>query len=306
MSDTLVVYDRSTWQGFLLPTIAPNARRLEARIGEDPPRILRRLGATTPSTFVFHVDLTDSSRCPFGRSRLTNALTLRGWRVLNPAFTDVSKRFVQKVCRRAHLNVTAAGEAGDPNEVVIMKTNRNYGGKPEAALAPSTRARLRIAAEPVRDSPDHGYIVCTRKQVPAAVWKSPAFVVERYVENSRNFFYRAYLLDGHVALSEGEDPALVKTIGRAKRHRLVLFSFSVRRGVMGEVPPDLAGAADAVSRFAAAARMDYGCLDVLWDGAGGFYIVDITTTPHWGREDEWRILSFMSDKWPTTFRAVAP
>jgi hypothetical protein len=296
MREGLVVYDRSTWQGFLLPTIAPSARRLEVRIGEDVPRILRRLGAITPSTFVFHVDLTDSSRCPSGRSHLTKALTVRGWRVLNPAFTDVSKRFVQEVCRRAKLNVTAAAEAGHSNEVVIIKTNRNYGGEPEAALDSSTRARLRIVAEPVRARPDHGYIVCTRKEVPAGVWKSPALVVERYVENSSNFFYRAYLLNGHVALSEGEEAALVKTIGRAKRHRLVCFSFSGRGGVIGEVPPDLAGAADAISRFATEARMDYGCLDVLWDGVHGFYIVDVTTTPHWGREDESRILSFLSSK----------
>ncbi len=293
----IVAYDLSTWRGFLLPLVVPTLKRLRARPTETSAELFQRLRRIPTTTFLFHVDLTDSSRCPPNRRQLCEGLMQRGWRVLNGDVTDISKRFVQAACSRAGLKVTAASAEGDPDELVIVKTNRNYGGKPEASISLAARALLRIRTEPVQGRADHGYVVCARRDVPRPVWRSPSLVVERYVNNRHNLFYRAYLLAGNVALSEAEEAAWVKTIGRAHRHRLAFFSMTPQGDLKDDLDPDLVPAAVAIARFVSTVRLDYGCLDLLRDESGNFYIVDVNPTPHWGREDEWRIPSFLRQRW---------
>src|SRR3954463_9334269 len=106
----VLAYDLSSWTGFMLSAIFPDARRLPAIPGERARDVSARLSreAGRGSIFVFHVNLTDSSQCPVGRQSLRDALRARGWGVVNGAVLDISKRTIQQACSRLGLAVSAA------------------------------------------------------------------------------------------------------------------------------------------------------------------------------------------------------
>jgi len=296
LSLPILAYDLSRWNGFLLPVVVPSTSRMPVITGESKDDILQRIPPNFKGLFAFHVNLTDSSRCPEDRAGLVAALLGRGIRTLNSGIVDISKRFVQAACRRAGLRTTTAPREGDASEILIVKTNRNYGGKPEANLSSDARDTLSISAQITYDRPDHGYLVAQRQDVSSDAWDDPNLVVERYIENKEQLFYRVYLLCNLFAISEGQERASIKTIGRAVRQRLLLFSVDEAGMVDAAVPPDLVPAVNAVLRFANVTGMDFGCLDLMKDDSSRFYVVDMNTTASWGRETEVRVIEHLASR----------
>lgn len=290
----VLAYDLSAWEGFLLPVVVPGTSRMPLAVGESKDAILQRLPEGFSGTFAFHINLTDASRCPQDRAGLVADLLDRGIRTLNANVVDISKRFVQAACLRAGLRTTAASRQGDGSEALIVKTNRNYGGIPEARLTGDALDTLTIAAHVIYKQKDHGYIVAPRRDLPAAAWDDPNLVVERYIENESQLFYRAYVLCNRFAISEGQERAQVKTIGRASRRRLLLFSVDAAGVIDAAVPADLEPAVQAVLSFVNVTGMDFGCLDVMRDDEGGFHIVDMNSTATWGAETEVRIIEHLT------------
>jgi hypothetical protein len=286
----LVAYDLSEWSGYLLPTLLPSCARLTAEASDSWETVRDRLPPDV-GTFVFHIDLTDSSRCPAGRAELVRFLRGRGARILNGGVTDISKRHLQAVCAAHGLPVTRASPSGPADEPLIVKTNRNYGGKPEAELDAALRAAYAVDAREVVHAKDHGYRVLPRAEVEPSVWADEGLIVERFVANPEDLFYRVYFIGRHVAISEGREHGPVKTIGRAERRRLLLFRADESESYAA--PAHLRRLVEVTVRFIRAASMDFGCLDVVRDAGGEFYVIDMNATPHWGAEKETRILDFL-------------
>lgn len=296
LSRPVLAYDLSHWRGFLLPVVVPDTARMNVVVGESKDEILERIPANFTGTFAFHINLTDASRCPQDRARLVVDLHSRGIRTLNAAVVDISKRSVQAACRRAGLRTTTAQCEGDASEVLIVKTNRNYGGVPEARLSSDDLDTLGTPVQAICKQSDHGYLVAPRGDLPAAAWEDENLVVERYIENESQLFYRVYILCDRFALSEGRERARIKTIGRSDRQRLLLFSVDATGHVDAAIPPDLEPAVDAVLRFVSVTGMDFGCIDVLRDDSDHFYIVDMNTTATWGAETEVRIIEHLAPR----------
>jgi hypothetical protein len=296
LSLPILAYDLSRWSRFLLPMVVPGTHRMPVVMGESKDDILQRIPQDFNGLFAFHIDLTDSSRCPDDRAGLIADLLGRGIRTLNGEITNISKRFVQAACRRAGLGTTTADREGDASEILIVKTNRNYGGKPEAKLSSDVRDVLTISAHATYDRPDHGYLVAQRRDVPSGAWDDPTLVVERYIENREQLFYRVYFLCNRFAISEGRERTSIKSIGRSVRHRLLLFSLDEAGIVDAAVPPDLVPAVNAVLRFANVTGMDFGCLDLMRDDTGHFFVVDMNTTASWGNETEFRIIEHLAPR----------
>jgi len=290
----IVAYDLSEWQGYLLPLIAPTLYRIPLTPGERATHILEQIPPEFRGLFAFHIDLTASSCCPEDRPGLVRELNARGIGTINANVVDISKRYVQSVCRRAGLNTTAVSQSGDPRELLIVKTNRNYGGKPEAHSSPAVQEAFAISPQPIHDTPDHGYLVLYRHEVPPEVWHDSEQVVERYIENKDQLFYRAYFVLNRVAISEGHEKALIKTIGRAERRRLILFCTDPTGEVNTDVPADLQPAVDAMLRFTKITAMQFGCLDILRDDQGRYFVIDMNATPHWGAQTAFRIIHHLS------------
>jgi hypothetical protein len=108
------------------------------------------------------------------------ALFARYPRVVNGRVTDVSK---------SRFSVDLLDRYSDWIGPVIVKTEANYGGKPEQMLRSVARQHglpCNIAAGPVAE----GYpVYASLREVPAAAWDTPGLVVERFLPEMEDGLY---------------------------------------------------------------------------------------------------------------------
>jgi len=289
----LGAYELGAWDGYLLPALLPDAIRVRARPGRRPhawelPRGLRQL--------VFHVNLSDARGVPPQRAEWCRALEARGVRVLNGALLDITKRHVQNTCKRLGLGDLRAPAEGDLGELLIVKTNRNYGGRPEARLSPAARTQLGVIDDGHTPIDPRSYRVAPRGEIEAACFRSPGLAVERYLEDGAGTLYRAYLLGSRAVLCEYSDPRPVK-----KMHGATYVAHHLLD--LGDRPRGDARVRSAHSKVAAfchGAGMDFGALDLCPDASGELFLVDANPTPYWGeglRRPSWfdHLLSSLGD-----------
>lgn len=198
---------------------------------------------------------------------------------LNHRVVDISKRAVQAELARLGFAVTEAPRRGDPRELVIVKTNYNAGGKQERKLRRGRRVRLGIAPPSRVITRSRGYRVLPRADVPDAYWGDPALFVERYVSNAAGRYFRAYVLHDRLVVSTIISTRRVKKADPGlPRENHLLVRGNAHDGVAEPLRVLL-------ERFTHALSLDYGTLDVVVDDAGAFHLVDVNTTPYWGRAE---------------------
>jgi hypothetical protein len=151
--------------------------------------------------------------------------------VINGSVTDISKRLISTnlVCR-------GDGYQGQ----VIVKTNRNSGGCPEARLvkkgpllrrcAHSLRKRLPWSCQSRLSVSDY-HIFESVSQVPRVVWHNPDLVVERFLPECHDGFY---CLRTWVFLGDRETNSLSYS-----DQPIVKSSNVLRRETVAEVPDEL-------------------------------------------------------------------
>jgi hypothetical protein len=274
-------YEFGRGEGSLLDGALPAVDWLPAKVGESAGDVLRRLDGGT-QCLVFHLDLTLTGRLPLDRPRLVRALADRGVAVFNAACTDTSKRRVQRLCRGCGLRSVATGPKGDPAELVIVKTDYNFHGEPEAALGDQQRELLGYPPLPadLRGPGRYRYAVVPRAEVPAAVWSAPHLVVERYVDNRRHHFYRVYIAGVVVVVSRVVDRAQLKKMPEGIERQSRYFAVSELRRTAAR--DDFVEAARTAARFTRAAQTDFGALDLVSDDERRLHVVDANLTPWWG------------------------
>ena len=130
------------------------------------------------------------------------------------------------------------------------------------------------------------YFVCRRADVAADIWKDSTLVVERYVRNPLNRFFRVYFAANAIVISEAYSDVYLKRMGaRIRRHNHWLWRQGERiygdPDVETTLPPRLLHAAGV---FASRFHLDYGAIDILESPDAEFHIVDVNKTPHWGDE----------------------
>lgn len=282
MDDRLCIYEWKAWTGFLLPELAPRAARIRATIGDVWDDILAQVD-TDCTLFAFHLNLTRTDRIPAGRARLIAALRQRGVAIVNAGIADISKREVQRACGAAALPCAAAPRAGDPSEWLIVKTDLNDAGGPERRLSPSDRERLDLPPLPPQPpaADDGAYRRLQRRDIDPEVWDSPDLIVERWIANARDIFFRVYVARAHIILCRAEDPACFKKM-RGGIPRTAWFLDTARATIVHGTEPPPTHVIDAVARLRSVLRVDFGAIDVLEDERGRCYIIDVNTTPYWG------------------------
>jgi hypothetical protein len=290
--DRLMVYEYRAWDGYLIQAILPGAHRITATLGESSNNVLSRMPDAC-DVFMFHVDLTLSARVPFGRDALVNELRTRGITVWNAGILDISKRAVQRACVRAGVASVAAPVDGDPDEFVLVKTNYNYHGIPEGEL--TVRQRRMLGYESPHDLPSRAetdYRVVRRREVPAAIWVSPHWTVERYITNSTHRFYRAYLAGHAMVVSRAFDLSTVKKMSTGAG-RENFFLKTAEAGHPPAAPAEIESVAKITTRVARAAQMEYGAFDFVSDDHGRLYLIDINKTPNWEEEGYPDLLAYL-------------
>lgn len=223
----------------------------EVLFGADPARV-------AACDVVFnHVDLT----------RVPPEYHVHGSRVINAGECSIAKRDIND------LGITSAEAWDGP---VIVKTDRNHGGRPEHTMFPTTqwtRWRRRMVRRGwlglrFADMLDpHSYPVFdTARQVPRAVWGNPDLVVERFIPERDGEYYvlrTAYFL--------GDCVTCIRLMSRRSNVRTV--SSEHREQI---APPDDFGS------LRARAGLEYGKLDYfVHDGQS--VLLDATRTPCYSR-----------------------
>jgi hypothetical protein len=210
-----------------------------------------------PDTLVFpHLDVTV---VPRQQAELFD----RSARVINRSVRDISKRIVSR-----HRLTAPNGYAGP----VIVKTNRNFGGEPEARAAARSRGLKGRMISIARRLPwsisglfgPEGYRIYDHPRlVPRAVWHNPLLVVEKFLPEMENALYclRQYVFLGSCEInvrSMGPDP-------------LVKSGNVVRREILDETP-------EAVREYRAQLGFDYGKFDYVMH-EGEPIVFDVNRTP---------------------------
>jgi hypothetical protein len=139
MRKNIYALNFSAWNRFLLPTLIPDCRRYDvSAYTKDIEVIQELLRIPGPGLVVFHVNLTDCWRVLRDRTSLRHLLLDSGWSVINSNLNSISKRTIHRLSTSLGIASTVAQPEGSPDEELIVKTDRNHGGKPEAVLDDTT------------------------------------------------------------------------------------------------------------------------------------------------------------------------
>jgi hypothetical protein len=278
-------------QTYLLHSLFPDALRVEAHIGEPFDSVLTRVpdGA---DHFFFHVDLTESAKMPLGRARLGAALRANGVRPLNDRVTCISKHRLQDACAALGLNTTRTGPHGDPSELVIVKTSRNFGGVRERALSADECRLLGISESGPSSAGSSGYVVVVRRDVRRAVWQSRGLIVERFIENREQAYYRVHVLGGHMVIARIVSPKRIKKMPAGMpRENWFVRSRDLELAAPG--PPVPIRVTRTAAMFCDGFGLDYGSLDIVYDDDERYFIVDVNATPNWRRAPHSGMFQFL-------------
>jgi hypothetical protein len=285
------VYMWPTTKGYYAEKVVPRHLEVRARPSDSAEVACARLPAGI-RRFLFHIDMTNSARFPSDRECLLRQLQARSVRVFNAQVTDISKRTVHALTQRIGLPCALALREGDPDELLIVKTDRNYGGRSERLLSGRDRRLLGLTGgiAMIRDTFD--YKLMPRAEVPKPWWENPHLVLERYVTSRENRLHRVHVVLNHFAFWSGVCDRPIKKI----RDCWDTSEYFLRRGQMDSaLPPALLR---TVYGFAEAFSLDYGALDLVADDAGRYYVIDANSTPWRGTESPERI-AFLQTGWDT-------
>lgn len=274
-----VIYEWPRWQSALALELAPQAVRISARPNDTVDAICRRMSADV-KVFIFHIDATFTAEFPLCRRELIEKLTVRGIHVINGEVTDISKRTIQRLCRKLGMNSVATSGEGDPDELLILKTNHNCGAWVERRSSRKRRRALGMGklSTVIRGHLD--YKVLPRREMDDAWWLDDQLIVEKYVDNRKHRFFRIYILLDRIVISDVVEHTAIRKMANYESRR---NSFLLRDGGGVEVihrasdfAPD---AVTQVLRLADEMSLSYGSLDVMMDDAGECYIIDVNATP---------------------------
>jgi hypothetical protein len=221
----------------------------------------RLLEPTGPDVLVLpHLDVTITPR-------REAELFRRCARVINRSVTDISKRNVSRY------QISSPNGYDGP---VIVKTNRNYGGAPEAKAAAHASRLQRSKVALLRRLPwtvsglpgPDGYRIYEHPRlVPRTVWLNPLLIVEKFLPERAG---ELYCLRQYIFLGPCEINTRAMGVGP-----LVKSGNVVRREILDETPP-------SVRAYREQLGFDYGKFDyVIHDGEA--VIFDVNRTPTYNR-----------------------
>jgi hypothetical protein len=244
---TIVILEHALQRGVRLPYMMYGvAERWRA----EGHRVVVHHGLDDPPAgdlAILHVDLTVIPEA-------YRALCARYPKVINRAVLDISKRCFSR-------NLLERGS--DWTGPVIVKTDTNFGGRPEALLR-GVAARAGLAADiPAGPVMDAYPIYDSAGEVPEAMWQTPGLVVERFVperDERGHFFVRVWSFLGDRELSSrwrGAEP-IVKAHNMLEREQV-------------PVP-------DEVRFWREQLRFDFGKFDYV-RREEGYVLLDVNRTP---------------------------
>jgi hypothetical protein len=269
-------------QTYLIDGLFPQACRLPLSVGQDASAILAAMPPDT-AWFSWHVFLTFKRNIPPHRDALAAGLRKRGIITINEGIVDGSKRYTQAVLSQAGLPTTIAASVGDPGELLFFKSNHNFGGIAERRLPQELREYFKVALPHPSAPLFRDYGVIARHAIPPSAFHLEDIVIERYVTNRSDLFYRAFVVFDAVVLSRLVCKGVIKKALEAEFREDYFFSFSDEAIGYSSAPDKTTQRVlSDVKRFCRAFELDVGAVDILLDEDGVPYIIDVNPTAFGG------------------------
>lgn len=278
----VAVLEWRAWDGFLLShVLGAGAVRIETDPFREFPSVQFDRICDSCAIVCFQINLSVRSRLPLPIRDLTNRFGERGVHVVNGLVQDIRKSTLHAHLEAIGLSSLKAAPSGPADEILFVKTDLNYGGELERWLP-----RESIAAAGLEHlvSPEIGayhYHAAKRGMLPDETWTDPAIVVEKYVNNRENSFYRAYFSGKQVIIVKCFSPGIIKKMSGDPRD--TNFVTDLEHLLAGTDRVSLSAALKRdVAKFVESTPVEFGCVDIVHDGRDNHYIIDLNLTPYAG------------------------
>jgi hypothetical protein len=282
--DKVAVLEWRAWEGFLLThVLGDDAERIEVDpFRELPSEEFDRI-CDSFAMVCFQINLSVRGRLPLRIRDLTNRFVERGVFVVNGFVQDIRKSTLQKHLETIGLNSVRVTPSGSSHEVLIVKTDLNYGGDLERHLPPESIAAAgfeHLISPEIKGA--YYYKTVLREMLPAEIWHDPAIMIEKYIDNAENSFYRVYFSGERVIIVKAFAARIIKKLSNDPRDTNYVTDLEhLKAGtdkleLSGELKRDLV-------TFLEQSAVEFGCLDIVHDGNDNHYIIDLNLTPYAGR-----------------------
>ncbi len=262
---------------YLLPTLLPDGVLYDLRDGP----------AVAPNRMaLLHADVSRQGALRASRYGASLADLVAEGRLLNGDVSSIEKRVLHSRFAEAGLPTATVAQSAAAETSVIVKSNANAGGHPEARMSSELRLELRLGPRRgrVARGPDRGYVVTTLGRLPSSTWESEDLVVEHYISNSRGLHGRGYVFGQTVVVAFECIDGAIKHMGIGKERTSALFEFGTCLATTGAVVVDSALVHSVANLALAAARslsLDFGAVDFAIDEDGAAVPIDVNPTPSW-------------------------
>jgi hypothetical protein len=278
----IAVLEWRAWDGFLLRhVLGEDAVRIETDpFREFPSAQLDRL-CDSCTTACFQINLSVRQRLPLRIRDLTNRFAERGVYVVNGLVQDIRKWTLHSHLEVIGLSSARAAPSGSNDEVLFIKTNLNYGGELERWLPAEDIAASGLEHLVSKDIGAYHYKAVERGMIAEGIWTDPSIVVEKYVTNDENSFYRVYFSGKQIIIVKAFATGMIKKLSGDSRDTNFVTDLESLKAATDNLPISDTLRHD-VATFVEHTPIEFGCIDIVHDGRDHHYIIDLNLTPYAG------------------------
>src|ERR1041385_1875956 len=278
----IAVLDWQAWEGFLLRhVLGEDAVRIETDPFREFPSVEFDRLCDSFTTVCFQINLSVRSQLPLRIRDLTNRFVERGLYVVNGLVQDIRKATLHAHLEAIGLRSLKAARSGSPDEILFVKTNLNYGGELERWLPPETIAASGLEQFISSDIGAYHYETVERGMLQDDIWMDPAIVIEKYVTNDKDSFYRVYFSGEQIIIVEAFAPGIIKKLSGDPQNKTFMVDFESLKAGTDDLPMSATLKRD-VATFVEKTPVEFGCIDIVHDGHDNHYVVDLNLTPYAG------------------------
>lgn len=278
--DNILVYHWHAWKGFLISHLVADYCQLEVRY-EDNFQDLEKYLTPNIQAVLLQINLSCPGQFPAKRQLLINALRKRNIRVLNTEIDNITKRNLYSVLDQASLKSTKAHKTGPVDQMLFIKSNLNAGGIAEQRLPVELQNALLPEEKPVLGN-GQDYFMAKRGDISPELWADSNIVIENYIYNPENSFFRVYVFGSSLVVVKAHSPALIKKISGHHHDTNLFFK---RQEILSQKTELPAALQTTIKAFCIHHPLAYFCLDIVHDNHD-YYIVDLNLTPYAGMDEQ--------------------
>ena len=276
----ILVYEWEAWKGFLISHLMADYCHISASY-TDTPAYIERFLSPNIKAFLWQINLSKQHAYPPARVAIITYLEQCGIKVLNAKVTDITKSGLHQLLSSVGIQSTRATSDIDPDAPLFVKSNLNWGGEVEQRLPTQINKRL-FGDQPRAITAFDQYYITTKAKLDTAAWQDDSIVIERYISNQDDSFYRVYGFGEALVVVKAHSHSVIKKIAGDQRDKNLYIYKSDLKKPDTELPDNLKTLLD---KFTSRVAIDYFCLDIVHD-TKNFYIVDFNTTPYSGTEPQ--------------------